>query len=106
MKGTGILSLTHERVELIPLLLDCIQRQNSPILLERYRGSREAAGPCLSNPLPPNDPTADPAAGRRNDDAMTDSRIGRCAARTCGETCKARAGHGKGGGATEKRLLS
>ena len=53
MKATGILSLTHERVELIPLLLDCIQRQNSPILLERHRGSREPARPCLDIPLPP-----------------------------------------------------
>ena len=51
MKATGILSLTHERVELIPLLLGCRQRQNSPILLERHRGSREPARPCLGNRL-------------------------------------------------------
>jgi transposase len=39
MKTTGTLSLTHERVDDIPLLLGFMQQLNFPILLERHLGS-------------------------------------------------------------------
>ena len=39
MKTTGTLSLTHERVDDIPLLLGFMQELNFPMLLERHLGS-------------------------------------------------------------------
>jgi len=39
MKATGTLSLTHERVDDIPLLLGFMQQLNFPISLERHLGS-------------------------------------------------------------------
>jgi transposase len=39
MKTTGTLSLTHERVDDIPLLLGFMQELNLPVLLERHLGS-------------------------------------------------------------------
>ena len=39
MKTTGTLSLSHERVDDIPLLLGFMQQLNFPILLERHLGS-------------------------------------------------------------------
>jgi hypothetical protein len=39
MKATGTLSLTHERVDDIPLLLGFMQELNLPVLLERHLGS-------------------------------------------------------------------
>jgi transposase len=39
MKTTGTLSLTHERVDDIPLLLGFMQEMNFPVLLEQHLGS-------------------------------------------------------------------
>ncbi len=39
MKTTGTLSLTHERVDDIPLLLGFMQQLNVPVLLEHHLGS-------------------------------------------------------------------